>query len=191
MVTLMLHSAKLKVEGRRHNTYTDSIAFVQRALLFDFVQFHVDLFAEDGDGVSTQSRHNHSAQVSHVVVLPERGDSTSNAVLSIAVPRHHTRNRRRCRAPCHLDLNDAVSPCAISLESQATHVFPEFQEVFFFFFFASTQAFYHTSRRMLLTLASSTTTSIPKDCNCLAAAKPEIPAPIMTTLPNFFTEIIH
>ena len=33
------------------------------------------------------------------------------------------------------------------------------------------------------------TTSIPKDCNCLAAANPEIPAPITTTRPNFLTGI--
>ena len=40
----------------------------------------------------------------------------------------------------------------------------------------------------VFTLASTMVTSIPNDCNCRAAVRPEIPEPTTITLGAFFTE---
>lgn len=40
----------------------------------------------------------------------------------------------------------------------------------------------------ILALASTIVTSIPKDCNCRAAVRPEIPEPTTITFGDFFTK---
>lgn len=42
--------------------------------------------------------------------------------------------------------------------------------------------------QQIFTLASTIVTSIPKDCNCRAAVRPEIPEPTTITLGAFFTK---
>lgn len=57
-------------------------AFKEWTLLLDLCQLHVDLLADDGHGVPTQTGDHHGPQVSHVVVLTVGGHSTTDSISS-------------------------------------------------------------------------------------------------------------
>ena len=62
--------------------YSSSIGFIKRAFLFDFMQFHVDLFGKDGDRVSSQTGYHHGAKICDVRTFAESSNSAPNSVLN-------------------------------------------------------------------------------------------------------------
>ena len=62
-------------------TYSLPIALVQRTFLTNFVQLHVDLFAQGCDRISTKTRDDHRSQICNVGGLSECGYSTTYSIL--------------------------------------------------------------------------------------------------------------
>lgn len=57
------------------------VSFVERTLLFDLVQLHVDLLGEDRYGIATQASDYHGTEIGDVRVLAERRYPATDAIL--------------------------------------------------------------------------------------------------------------
>lgn len=78
-------------------SYSLAIALVQRTLLAYFVQLHVDLFTESGNGITTKPSNNHRPQIGDVGRFPECGDSPSDTILKNRAIYYRNLEKLKCR----------------------------------------------------------------------------------------------
>ena len=90
-------SCKLPIEFPFHHIvfilgYSVSVRFIEGAFLRYLGQFHVDLFGENRDWITTKASHNHRTQVGNVGTFSEGRNASTNPVSCFNY--HHIHSKR-------------------------------------------------------------------------------------------------